>query len=267
MEAERVLDEASHLGLTAVEAGPEGFLPEDPEEMADLLSGRGLELVGGFVPVVLHRKEARDTELASVERQARHFAAAGAGVLVIAAATGEEDYEGSAELEDSAWDELFATLAMIEEIGSGQGLSVVLHPHYGTQIESPAQVQRFLEGCETGLCLDTGHSMVGGGDPVALTESAASRIRHVHLKDVDQDLAGRVISGTLPYEKAVRDGLYMPLGDGDVDVRRVLDVLDEAGYDGWYVLEQDIMLATDPGYGPAAEVGRSLAYLKGALEA
>jgi inosose dehydratase len=267
MEAERVLEEAARLGLTAMEAGPDGFLPEDPEEMADLLSGHGLELVGGFVPVVLHRHEARDTELASVERQARHVAAAGAGVLVIAAATGEEDYEESADLDDSEWDELFATLAMVEEIGAGQGLSVVLHPHYGTQIESPAQVQRFLEGCETGLCLDTGHSMVGGGDPVALTESAASRIRHVHLKDVDRDLAGRVISGTLPYEKAVRDGLYMPLGDGDVDVRRVLDVLDEAGYDGWYVLEQDIMLATDPGYGPAAEVGRSLAYLKGVLEA
>jgi inosose dehydratase len=109
--------------------------------------------------------------------------------------------------------------------------------------------------------------MVGGGDPVALAESAASRIRHVHLKDVDGELAGRVISGTLSYEKAVRDGLYMPLGDGDVDLRRVLDTLDEAEYDGWYVLEQDIMLAADPGYGPAAEVGRSLAYLKGALEA
>jgi len=267
MEAERVLEEAARLGLTAMEAGPDGFLPENPEEMADLLSGHGLELVGGFVPVVLHRHEARDTELASVERQARHFAAAGAGVLVIAAATGEEDYEESADLDDSEWDELFATLAMVEEIGAGQGLSVVLHPHYGTQIESPAQVQRFLESCDTGLCLDTGHSMVGGGDPVALTESAASRIRHVHLKDVDRDLAGRVISSTLLYENAVRNGLYMPLGDGDVDVRRVLDVLDEAGYDGWYVLEQDIMLATDPGYGPAAEVGRSLAYLKGVLEA
>ena len=194
------------------------------------------------------------------------FAAAGAGVLVIAAVTGEEGYEESAGLEDSEWAELFATLAMVEEIGTKHGLSVVLHPHYGTEIESPEHVQRFLEGCDTALCLDTGHSMVGGGDPVALTESAATRIRHVHLKDVDRDLAERVISGTLPYEQAVRDGLYMPLGDGDVDVRRVLEVLDRAGYDGWYVLEQDIMLSTDPGYGPAAEVGRSLAYLNGVFE-
>jgi inosose dehydratase len=263
--AQRVLDEAARLGLTALEAGPEGFLPGEPEEMANLLSGHGLELVGGFVPAVLHRPQARDSELASVERQAGLFAAAGAGVLVIAATTGEEGYEEAAGLEDDEWDALFATLAMVEEIGAKHGLRVVLHPHYGTEIESPEHVQRFLEGCDTPLCLDTGHSMVGGGDPVALTEAEAARIRHVHLKDVDRDLAERVVSGTLPYEQAVRDGLYMPLGDGDVDVRRVLEVLDGEGYDGWYVLEQDIMLADDPGYGPAAEVGRSLAYLKGVL--
>ena len=266
MEAERVLEEAAHLGLTALEAGPEGFLPAEPQEMTDLLSDHGLELVGGFVPAVLHRPDARDSELSSVERQAGLFAAAGATVLVLAAATGEEGYEETAGLEDTEWDELFATLAMVEEIGARHGLSVVLHPHYGTEIENPEQVQRFLEGCDTGLCLDTGHSMVGGGDPVALTESAAARIRHVHLKDVDRDLSDRVLSGSLPYEQAVRDGLYMPLGDGDVDVRRVLDVLVNEGYDGWYVLEQDIMLAADPGYGPASEVGRSLTYLRGVLE-
>jgi inosose dehydratase len=267
MEAERVLDEAAGLGLTAVEAGPEGFLPEDPEEMAGVLSDHDLELVGGFVPAVLHRPNERDSQLASVERQARLFAAAGAGVLVLAAATGEEAYGESAGLEDHEWDELFATIAMVEEIGARHGLTVVLHPHYGTEIESPEHVHRLLERCETGLCLDTGHSMVGGGDPITLTESAAERIRHVHLKDVDRDLAGRVASGTLPYEQAVREGLYRPLGDGDVDIRRVLDVLDGAGYDGWYVLEQDIMLDEDPGSGPTAEVGRSLAYLRGVLEA
>jgi inosose dehydratase len=267
MEAERVLDEAAGLGLTAVEAGSDGFLPGEPDQAARLLADHGLELVGGFVPVVLHRRERRDPVLASVERQAKLFAAAGAGVLVLAAATGEEGYEEPVGLEDEGWDVLFETLAMVEEIGASLGLSVVLHPHYGTEIESPEHVRRFLEGCDTGLCLDTGHSVVGGGDPVVLTESATQRISHVHLKDVDGGLAGRVASGTLPYEQAVRDGLYRPLGDGDVDVGRVLDLLDGAGYDGWYVLEQDIMLAADPGYAPAAEVGRSLAYLKGALEA
>jgi inosose dehydratase len=266
MGAERVLAEAAGLGLTAVEAGPDGFLPGEPEEAARLLSRHGLELVGGFVPVVLHDKKSCDSELASVERQAGFFASAGAGVLVLAAATGEEGYEESAGLDDGEWGELFATLAVVEEIGAGHGLNVVVHPHYGTEIETPEQVMRFLDGCETGLCLDTGHSMVGGGDPVALTESAAARIEHVHLKDVNGELASRVASGTLDYEEAVRNGLFKPLGGGDVDVVRVLAALENAGYDGWYVLEQDVMLDGKPGEGPANEVGKSLSYLKGVLE-
>ncbi|CAA9398308.1 Inosose dehydratase [uncultured Rubrobacteraceae bacterium] len=266
MEAERVLAEAAGLGLTALEAGPDGFLPREPGEAAGLLSGNGLGLVGGFVPVVLHEKEARSSELASVERQTRLLASAGAGVLVLAAATGDEGYAESADLNDDEWDELFTTLGMVEEIGDRHGLTVVLHPHYGTEIESPEQVLRFLEGCETGLCLDTGHSVVGGGDPVALAESAAERIEHVHLKDVDRELAERVTSGTLDYEEAVRNGLYRPLGDGDVDVGRVIEVLDRAGYDGWYVLEQDIMLEGEPGGGPAREVGESLAFVTEILE-
>jgi inosose dehydratase len=263
MGAERVLREAAELGITAVEAGPAGFLPPDPSEASRLLSEHGLSLVGGFVPAVLHRPEARKSELDSLERQARFFSDAGAGVLVLAASSGRKGYEDSPELGDGAWEELFATLAVVEEIGGKYGLSVVLHPHHGTAIERPEQVRRFLDGCETGLCLDTGHSMVGGGDPVELAESAAGRIRHVHLKDVDAGLAGRVISGALGYEEAVRRGLYRPLGEGDVDVRRVLEPLEAAGYEGWFVLEQDIMLDAEPepGAGPVEGVRGSLAFL------
>jgi inosose dehydratase len=263
MGADRVLREVAELGLTAVEAGPDGFLPPDAAEASRLLSEHGLSLVGGFVPVMLHRPEVREAELDSVERQAGLFSDAGAGVLVLAASSGREGYEGSAELDDGAWEELFATLAMVEEIGSRYGLSVVLHPHYGTAIERPEHVRRFLEGCETGLCLDTGHSMVGGGDPVELAASAAGRIRHVHLKDVDEGLAERVVSGVLGYAEAVRRGLYRPLGEGDVDVRRVLEPLEAAGYEGWYVLEQDIMLDAEPepGSGPVESVRGSLVFL------
>jgi inosose dehydratase len=268
MSAERVLREAAELGITAVEAGPDGFLPPDPAEASRLLSEHGLSLVGGFVPVVLHRPEVRESELDSLERQARLFSDAGAGVLVLAASSGREGYEGSAELGDGEWEELFATVAVVEEIGGKYGLSVVLHPHYGTTIERPEHVRRFLDGCETGLCLDTGHSMVGGGDPVELAGSAAERIRHLHLKDVDGGLAERVVSGALGYEEAVRRGLYRPLGEGDVDVRRVLELLEEAGYEGWYVLEQDVMIEAepDPGSGPMDDVRKSLNYLSRVIQ-
>ena len=263
MEAERVLREAAELGLTAVEAGPEGFLPPEPAEASRLVSGHGLRLVGGFVPAVLHRPEVRDSELASVEKQVGLLAAAGAEVIVLAASTGAEGYEETAELDEVEWKELFTTLAAVEQIGARHGLTVVVHPHHGTAIERPEHVQRFLEGCEVGLCLDTGHSMVGGGDPVAVVEGAAARVCHAHLKDVDGELAERVASGKIGYEKAVRQGLYKPLGEGDVDVGRVLDLLEGVGYEGWYVLEQDVMLETEPEYGngPYEDVRKSLAFL------
>ena len=265
MDAGRVLREAAELGLTAVEAGPDGFLPQEPAEALRLLSEHGLKLVGGFVPVVLHRPGVRESELESVERKAALFSEAGAEFLVLAASTGTEGYEQAAELDDGAWEELFATLEMVEEVGAGHGLGVVLHPHYGTAIERPEHVRRFLDGCETGLCLDTGHSIVGGGDPVELAGEAAERVRHVHLKDVDRRLAGRVLSGEVGYEEAVRRGLYRPLGEGDVDLRRILELLEAAGYGGWYVLEQDVMLGAEPGPGPGPgpkeDVRRSLEFL------
>jgi inosose dehydratase len=264
MSADRVLGEAASLGLSAIEAGPEGFLPRDLDEASRLLDKHGLRLVGGFVPVILHRVDTREAELDTVEQQAKLFTAAGADVLILAAATGQDGYEEVIEFDDDSWKELFEGLASVEEIGDRYGLTVAMHPHFGTAIERRQHVRRFLEGCEMGLCLDTGHLMVGGDNPVEVAELAADRVRIVHLKDVDRRLAERVAAGKLGYEEAVRQGVFRPLGDGDVDTGRVIEVLQSSGYQGWYVLEQDIMLDDEPeeGGGPIADVRKSLAFMQ-----
>ena len=98
MSAERVLGEAASLGLSAIEAGPEGFLPGDPTGATRVLREHELDLVGGFVPVVLHRADRREGELA----------AAGGEVLIVAASTGREGYDGAVEeLDEGSWEELF----------------------------------------------------------------------------------------------------------------------------------------------------------------
>jgi inosose dehydratase len=267
MDAGRVLEEAASLGLPAMESGPEGFLPKDPAEASRMLEGYGLDLVGGFVPVVLHYREAREDALASVEGQAEFFAAAGADALILAAAAGGDDYEESVELDDAGWGELFEGLSLAEEIGDRHGLTVAVHPHYGTVIERPHHVRRFLEGCETGLCLDTGHLVVGGDDPVKVAELAAGRVRVVHLKDVDRLLADLVAAGKVGFEYAVSQGVFKALGEGDVDIGRVIRLLEESGYGGWYVLEQDIMLDDEPdrGKGPIEDVRKSLEFARGVL--
>ncbi len=268
MPAERVLREAAALGLAAVEAGPEGLLPRDPAEVSGVMARYGLGLVGGFVPAVLHDPARRGVELALVERRAEFFSAAGADVLVLAATTGSESYEGVTELDDGSWREVFESLSAVEEICARHGLTVALHHHYGTVIERDDQLRRFLEGCDSGLCLDTGHLVIGDSDPVEIAELAGDRVSHVHLKDVDRDLARRIATRELSFKEAARQGAFLPLGDGDVDVGAVVGRLEDSGYRGWYVLEQDTVVEAEPaeGEGPINDVRKSLSYLQRQLQ-
>jgi inosose dehydratase len=268
MPADRVLREAAALGLAAIEAGPEGLLPRDPTEVSNTLAGYGLSLVGGFVPAVLHRPDVREAELAFVERRAQFFADAGADVVVLAATTGSESYDDDAELDENSWKELFESLSSVEEICARHGLTVALHSHYGTVIERDDQLWRFLEGCDTGLCLDTGHLVIGGSDPVGVAEQAAERVKLVHLKDVNRDLAKQIATRELSFKEAARRGAFRPLGEGDVDVSEVVDRLERSGYRGWYVLEQDTVVDAEPdeGEGPVTDVLKSLTYLQDQLE-
>ena len=268
MPADRVLREAASLGLGAVEAGPEGLLPPDPSEVSELLAGYGLGLVGGFVPAVLHEPARREEELALVGRRAEFFAKAGADVVVLAAMSGSDDFGPFVELDDGSWRELFESLKSVEEICAGHGIAVSLHHHYGTAIEGDDQLKRFLDGSEMGLCLDTGHLAIGGSDPVEIAELAGPRVNHVHLKDVDLDIAGRLAARELSFREAARKNAFRPLGEGDVDVGGVLDRLEGSGYSGWYVLEQDSVVEAEPpeGEGPVEEVGKSFAYLRELLE-
>jgi inosose dehydratase len=142
----------------------------------------------------------------------------------------------------------------------------VLHPHVGTMIETGEEVRQVLDGSWISLCLDTGHLLIGGTDPAELARQAPERIAHIHFKDVDARLARRVQDGRLTYTQGVREGMYRPLGSGDVDVPAIVGSLRARGYDGWYVLEQDTILTEEPrGEGPVADVWASAEYLRSVL--
>jgi inosose dehydratase len=265
LDGERVLAEIAEAGLAATELGPRGFLPDDPSELRDRLARHGLTLVGGFVPAVLHREERLQSQLALVDESARTLAGAGAEVLVLAAETGDAGYEGSRALSNAEWETLRLGIAAVEEIGRRHGLAVALHPHYGTVVERDEQVRRLLATTGVPLCLDTGHLVVGGADPVAITRLASGRIGHVHLKDVDAALAARVRAGEIGYRDAVGRGLYRPLGEGDAGIAEIVRLLRAAGYDGWYVIEQDLVLASEREGATALEnARRSVRFLAGA---
>ncbi len=257
-----VLAQMREVGLVATEFGPEGFLPEAPGDKAATLAAHGLRAVGQFVPVLLH--DPGDDPLPDVEVVMTALSAADASTVVLAAATGADGYDSRPELDDAGWATLLGNLDRIDAAARGRGLTATLHPHVGTMVESGEETQRVLDGSGIGLCLDTGHLLIGGGDPVAVATAHPERIAHVHLKDVVLDLARRVQSGELAYTDAVRAGVYVPLGGGDVDLAAIVAALEADGYAGWYVLEQDTILTGDPadtGVDPLVDVRASLAHL------
>jgi inosose dehydratase len=259
----RVLAEMRELGLVATEFGPEGFLPAEPAARAAVLVAAGLAAVGGFVPVVLHDPD--HDPLSEIDTALAGFVAAGADTLVLAAATGSDDYDSRPALDDAGWKRLLANLDRVADLAGSRGVTPTLHPHVGTMVERADEVDRALDGSEIALCLDTGHLLIGGTDPARLAAQAADRIAHVHLKDVDIGRAARVRAGHVGYRAAVADGMYRPLGAGDVDIAGIVATLETAGYAGWYVLEQDVVLAAEPSAstGPRHDVAASLAYLAG----
>lgn len=254
-----VLAEMAELGITATELGPPGYLPTRVPELTGALAEYNLGLVGGFYAAPLHRESTVDDAVAVAELLAQ----AGGEVLVLAAATGLDGYDERPPLSDTEWATLIESAARIAERVAARGLRTVLHPHVGTHVETRAEVERFVHDSDLPLCVDTGHLLIGGTDPVDLVRRHPHRVGHVHLKDVRADLAEQVRQGAISYTEAVARGIYVPLGAGDVDLDALLTLLRDNDYDGWYVLEQDTALADDPAQDgkPREHIRQSLDYL------
>ena len=263
LSAGRVLDEMQQLGLQATEFGPEGFLPDGPAAKSEFLARFDLKAVGGFLPVLLH--DSGHEPLPEVDAFIDDCLASGARVVVLGAVTGVEGYDDRPAMDEVQWKQMLHNLDRIADHAVKRRVRAVVHPHIGTMVENAEDVSRILTGSHIGLCIDTGHLVAAGADPVAITVANTDRIGHVHLKDVDSEIAASFLAKEITFSDAVAAGLFCVLGTGSVDIASMVGALDASGYDGWYVLEQDVKLtAGEPeGVGPIANVRASLEFLAG----
>lgn len=269
----RVLDEMSAAGYAGTELGPPDYLPRDRETLARELGGRGLALVGAFHPVPLHDPSRHREATSGALATARLLAELGAPVLVLAAdgdearraIAGRVPSDGSASLDEAGWEYACTLVGRIARNAAELGLATSFHPHAASYVEAPHEIERLLDGTDprlVGLCLDTGHVAYGGGDPVSLARTHAGRVRHVHLKDLRREIHADAVRRGIDFREAVGEGVFAPLGEGDLDLRGTLDELREAGYDGWLVVEQDIRLGITPEAAPLADALRSREFIR-----
>ena len=175
------------------------------------------------------------------------------------------DWAPRIEIDAAAWDQAAAMLGEVEAIVAAHGMRQAIHPHLGTMIERPADVKNVLDRSNVGWTFDMGHLMIGGYDPLEFLADARARIVHVHLKDVHLDRAAPVFAGEQSIMEGVQNGMFCPMGDGDVPIAQVVTELERTGYNGWYVLEQDAAITgaePAPGEGPKLDVLRSIEYLR-----
>jgi inosose dehydratase len=261
LDADRVLTEAAQLGEGAIEAGPPGFLPDRSVEARPVLKRHGLRLVAGSVDAILHHSDIRGPELAVLDGHAGWLAALGAETLVLAAVPPRDSAAAHGiVLSNTGWAHLLHAIGSVEHVCSKHRLRLAVQPRYGSMIQGPADIERLLVGTEAGLCLDVGHLLLAGADPLEVLELASGRIQHVHLSDIDGPLATRVREYNFDFAEAVSQDLFKPLGTGDASVDGVIEALKRTKYRGWYTIDHPTRLASE-GDQPVAAIKYSLEYL------
>lgn len=244
------MDRFVEAGYDATEWGPS--MPTDPEELGEALRTRGLDLVGAFVGLDFRDPERVPAELERALEIAR-FLAVNGGTRLIAADGGDARRRAEAGhvdedrgLTDGQWRSVADGLHRLGRRLEPMGMELVFHNHVATYVETPAETARLLDETDpdlVGWCLDVGHLAYGGGAAIDMLPTYASRVRHVHIKDVDGAVLAQAKAGKWSFAKALTEFIFPPLGQGIARIPDVVAALQAAGYDGWYVIEQD----TTPG--------------------
>lgn len=270
----KVIDEMAGTGYAGTELGDWGFMPTDPDRLRAELDRRGLALVGSWVSVWLHDRSRHQSSADDAVRTAKQLARVGGREAVVV--LGNDPYgdprrtliSGRVRPEDALSNERFRVFAegadyVARRVWDEAGLRTVVHQHIGTWIETEAEARRLFDMTDPsvlGLCLDTGHWTFGaGGDPVAAVREFRDRVWHVHFKDADPAVIAASRAEGLDGPEAVGRGVFCELGRGCVDFPGMLAALEDIGYGGWIVVEQDVL----PGTGhPCESARRNREYLR-----
>lgn len=268
----QVLDEMAEAGYEGTELGDWGFMPTDPAHLQDELAKRNLTMLGAFVPIALALEDRHEAGIAVAVKTAKLLAAVNDRAFIVLA-----DENGSIPqrtqnagriqsgmgLSDTQWS-TFATGAekVAKAVRDETGLRIAFHHHCAGYIETPEEVAELLDRTDpelVGLCFDTGHYAFGGGDALEGLKKHADRIWHVHFKDCQGAIAQESRTEGLDYFASVRKGVFCELGQGIVDFPAIKAQLDGMGYEGWIVVEQDVL----PGMGtPIESAKRNRKYLR-----
>lgn len=273
-DGDAILDEVAAAGYAGIDLGPVGYLGEG-EELGRKLAARGLGLAGAYLELPFADPASLEAALPELDAMLDTFDAVapfglglpprptladrgvGAGAERRRNAPGAGARIPSSGYTEAQWRAFAQGVDAVVEHCRARGYEPAFHNETGTFVEAPAEIDRLLELTGIGVCLDTGHLLVGGGDPVECLARWSERINHIHVKSADLGRFEAVVERGLPTDAIWEHEVFPPLGEGDLDVDRLLAGLADTGYAGWLIVEQDIFPQTAERFARAAHDQRA----------
>ncbi|WP_374633866.1 sugar phosphate isomerase/epimerase family protein [Paracoccus sp. (in: a-proteobacteria)] len=276
-----VLDEVAAAGYGGLELGPYGYMPLDAATVGRALQVRGLYIVAGTIFDDLVDPANR----ANLLRQTREICALITALPKPPRAPGQRfaapyltvmdwghdarDFaaghtDRAPRLGAAGWAGMVANIRAIARTARDEfGVRAVIHPHAGGHIEFADEIARIaadVPADEAGFCIDTGHSLYSGMDPLQVLATYWDRIDYIHFKDIDAARYADVMSRRIRFFEACAEGVMCPIGRGVIDYRAIHAFLSARGYAGFITVEQE----RDPrnAGGSLADVKASRDYLK-----
>lgn len=242
----------AEAGYEGIDLGPVGLLGRGAE-LTDRLHRHRLELAGGWIDLPFAAEQHDfDAALASLDDTLDVFVtAAEAGPQLLPLPTLADS--GSAErkarpggapeltLRGDAWERFADRVGIAAARVRARGLEPTFHHHACTYVETPEEVDALLASTDVGLTFDSGHLLIGGGDPLTDFVRWQSRINHLHLKDARSAVIREALKSDDPMRTVWEKRVFVPLGAGDLEVDSLIESILASGYSGWLIVEQDVV--------------------------
>jgi inosose dehydratase len=224
--------------------------PTDPAVLLQELGQRGLRLSEPWTSTyfTIHNMHAKT--VANFRESLKFIKAMGGTDLVVAELGGSSHQQPIALipnrpiLTDQQWDLLTAGLNELGKIADAEGMRLCYHHHMGTGVMIMDDVDRLMASTDpklVNLLFDTGHIYYAGGDPLKLAQKHASRIKHVHLKNLRPKVLADALAQELSFKEAILAGIFTVPGDPDgcIDFAPIMQVLADHDFKGWLVVEAE----------------------------
>ncbi len=243
---EQCISEMALAGFTGTEVGNK--YPRDTKVLKKALELRNMEIASAWFSSFLTTKPLEETEKAFLKH--RDFLhEMGAKVIVVSeqghSVQGQIDqpvFDTKPYFTDEEWKKLADGLDRLGKLAGEKEMKVVYHHHMGTGVQTAEEIDKLMDMTDENLVFllyDSGHLYLSGEDPVAILNRYLPRIKHVHLKDVRDDIAAKVKREKLSFLNGVRQGVFTVPGDGSIDFTKIFEILANSDYTGWLLVEAE----------------------------